>query len=405
MALLDSARGFPRAYWFLWLGTLINRVGGLVVPFLAFYLTGERGFSFEEAGVVASLFGLGSLGAGPIGGVLADRFGRRITMVLGLALGALAMLHLGLARSLWHIQLAAFLLGGLGDLYRPAVWAAVSDLVPAKDRTRAFGLLYWAINLGFAAASLLAGALASGGFWILFAGDAITSLAMAVVVYLAVPETRPPRSRVREASAAADAMAPFRDGVFLSFAGVSFLLAFLFLQHLTALPLDLRAHGFAASTYGALIAINGILIVLLQPFAVRVVQGRRRSRVLSLGAALVGIGFGLTAVARTWPLYALSIALWTLGEILLSPVTPTIVADLAPPELRGTYPGVQQMTWGAAFCLAPAMGSWVLARLGSTALWVGCLVVGLFAAVAHLLIAGARGRRLRELGGANLGGD
>lgn len=395
---LASARGLPRAFWFLWLGALINRLGGFVVPFLALYLTQERGFAVERAGLAASLFGVGALCAAPLGGWLSDRFGRRPTMVLGLGLGAVAMVHLGLARAPWHVELAAFLVGLVGDLYRPAVWAAVADQVPAADRARAFGLLYWAINLGFAGSALLAGALAAGGFWVLFLGDAATSLIMAFVVWRFVPESRPVRAPGDD-SPHPSPFAPLRDGVLMPFVLLSFALALIFMQFLAALPLDMRASGVSPRTYGFLIALNGIEIVLLQPFALRALAGRRRSRVLALSALLAGAGFGLTALARTPLAYGLTITLWTLGEILMAPVTSAIVSELAPAHLRGSYQGMQQMSWGAAFCIAPALGTFVLGRGGSAVIWTGCLVLGLVAAAAHLAIGPARGRRLAALHG------
>src|SRR5437879_5248083 len=166
----------PRTYWVLWAGMLVNRLGGFVVAFLALYLTQQRGFTPERAGAIVSLWGAGALVSGLIGGALADRIGRRATMVAALILGALAMLHMGAARSPAHIAVAAFLLGLTGDMYRPAVSAAVADLVPPEQRTRAYGYLYWAVNLGFACAASLAGVLARRSYWLLFAGDAGTTL-------------------------------------------------------------------------------------------------------------------------------------------------------------------------------------------------------------------------------------
>lgn len=403
-AALDSARGLPRAFWFLWLGALINRLGGFVVPFLALYLTQERGFAVERAGLAASLFGVGALCAAPLGGFFSDRFGRRPTMVLGLGLGAVAMVHLGLARAPWHVELAAFLVGLVGDLYRPAVWVAVADQVPAVDRPRAFGLLYWAINLGFAGAAVLAGALAAGGFWVLFLGDAATSLIMAGVVWRFVPESRPARAPGDDPSHPSP-FTPLRDGVLMAFVLLSFALALVIMQFLAALPLEMRASGISPRTYGLLIALNGIEIVVLQPFAVRLLVGRRRSRVLALSALLTGVGFGLTALAHTPLAYALTITLWTLGEILMAPVTSAIVSELAPAHLRGSYQGMQQMAFGAALCIAPALGTFVLGRGGAAVLWVGCLGLGLLAAAAHLAIGPARGRRLAALHGASAAPD
>src|SRR3954462_4172499 len=129
-------RGLPRAFWILCGGALINRLGGFVVPFLAIYLTTVRQVGVEAAGFTVAL-GMGSFASSPLGGVLADRIGHRRTMLVALLSGAAAMAHLGLARAPAHIAFAAFILGLAGDLYRPAVSAAIADVVPriAPDRS------------------------------------------------------------------------------------------------------------------------------------------------------------------------------------------------------------------------------------------------------------------------------
>lgn len=63
----------------LWGGALANRLGTMVQPFFAFYLTGTRGLSLAEAGLVLAVFGCGSLVSPLLSGWLADRFGRRAT--------------------------------------------------------------------------------------------------------------------------------------------------------------------------------------------------------------------------------------------------------------------------------------------------------------------------------------
>src|SRR3954451_21126241 len=188
-------RGLPRTYWILWTGALINRLGGFVMPLLALYLTGQRGLSVEQAGLTVSLLGAGSLLSGAAGGHFADHPGRRPTLVAALGLGALAMLHLAVARSPAHICVAAFILGLLGEMYRPAVSAAIADVVPSPDRARAYGILYWAVNIGFAVGSALGGAMSRYGWYLLFVGDAATTLAYAGIVWLRIPETRPAELR------------------------------------------------------------------------------------------------------------------------------------------------------------------------------------------------------------------
>jgi MFS family permease len=391
--------GLPRTYWYLWTGALINRLGGFVFPFLALYLTQARHLTVAEAGLVVSLYGLGSIGSGPVGGVLADRLGRRATLLLGFVVSATAMLQLGVARAPAHIAASTLLLGFCADLYRPALQATVADVVPPEARTRAYGYLYWAVNLGFSGAVMIAGLLASQSYLLLFVGDAATTLCFGVVVFLRVPETHPERdAAVRRP---VSLLQPYRDGVLMSFIATQCLVLIVFLQFLSTLPLDMSAHGVSAKMYGSLAAINGVLICILQPTAIRLVQRFARGRVLAVSALLTGVAAGAAGFAHTPSQYALVLALWTLGELGFSPVAPTLVADLSPVELRGSYQGVSNMTFGAASCLAPALGSVVLGRFGPPALWGSCFGLSLVAAALHLTIAPRRRRRMQELAGAD----
>ncbi|QRN96157.1 MFS transporter [Archangium violaceum] len=392
-----TAGGLPSTYWYLWTGTLVNRLGSFVVPFLALYLTRERGFRVEEAGLVVSLHGAGGVLAGLVGGTLADRVGRRKTLLAGLWLGAAAMLSLGLARATWHISLSAFLLGLVGELYRPAVSAAVADLVPPQDRPRAYGLLYWVVNVGFSIALPLAGLASHFGFLTLFVADAITSFLYGLLVWWKVPETRPVLRTEPAKSSPLPSLAPFRDGVFLAFAVPTLLTAIVFAQGTVTLPLDLTSRGMSPTTFGTVLAMNGVLIVLLQPFAGRAMGRMRRATALAWASGLTGLGFGLHVLGASPGLATLAVAVWTMGEIAQSPVASTVVADLAPTEQRGTYQGAYYMLWALSACVAPSLGSWVLGHQGAATLWGGCLAVGLFAAGWHLAVADARRRRLETL--------
>jgi MFS family permease len=119
--------------------------------------------------------------------------------------------------------------------------------------------------------------------------------------------------------------------------------------------------------------------------------------VLAAGAVFTGMGFGLHVLSTSVPLAMLAVAVWTVGEILGATMAPSVVADLAPPQLRGGYQGAFSMSWGLASCIAPALGGWVLGTLGGPALWGGCLLVGLLAGAWNLAAAGARRRHLEQL--------
>jgi MFS family permease len=86
--------------------------------------------------------------------------------------------------------------------------------------------------------------------------------------------------------------------------------------------------------------------------------------------------------------------LWTVGEVIGFPVAAALVADLAPPELRGRYQGAFSMCWGVAFLLSPVVGGRLLTGLGAPALWLACLAACAAVAAGHLAAAPGRRRRL-----------
>lgn len=142
--------GLPGAFWWIWLGTLVNRIGGFVLPVLAFYITGVLHDSAALAGAVTALFGVGGAISGVVGGVLTDRIGRKPTLVGSLLANAATIVALGYARSPWALGLCTLGVGLAANAFRPAQSAMIADLVPAVDRVRAYALAFWAINLGFA---------------------------------------------------------------------------------------------------------------------------------------------------------------------------------------------------------------------------------------------------------------
>jgi MFS family permease len=390
-----GAFGLPRTYWLLWSGMLLNRLGGAVFCLLSVYLTHERGLSAELAGLVLSLYAAGSTLAGPLGGVLGDRAGRRVTLIAGTACAGTLMLALGFSRGAGAgvILVIAPLLGFFSDLCRPPLQAAVADVVAPEHRARAYALLYWAINLGFAVAAVLGGALAEHSFTLLFVIDALTTFAFGVIVLVGVPETRPaaPPATPRRPGHRA-LLQPFRDRRFMTFVGIQLLLLLAFVQVIVALPLDMRNHGLATSQIGWLLGLNGLVIVLAQPIALRFVRGFTQVQWLAAGAALTGLGLGVMALAGGALVYAVASVLWTLGEIGFSTATPTLIAELAPVDQRGAYHGTYHLAWGVASMAAPLMGSVVLARFGGPALWLGCLGAGLAAAALHLIYTDRRPR-------------
>jgi MFS family permease len=395
--LRQAAGGLPRTFWLLWTGTLINRLGSFVIIFLAVYLTGERGFSQSRAGLVIGLYGAGATIGTLAGGVLADRWGRRPTLLTAQFGAAALMLALGFAHDYWRILTLAFLLGTFAEAARPAFSAMMIDIVPERDRVRAFSLNYWAINLGFAIAAAGAGLAAQVDYLLLFVADAGTTVITALIGLFFLAETRPVRARTARINAGPGLGAVFRDRAFIGFLLLNLCAVIVIFQHMSTLPIAMLADGLGPATFGWVIAVNGVLIVCGQLFVPRLIEGRSRSKVLALATLIVGAGFGLVAFAGSAWFFALTVVIWTLGEMLQSPSNSALVADLSPATLRGRYQGVNSLSWSVGAALAPIAGGFVQEHLGGAALWLGCFGVCALVAAGQRLSGPAWERRIARL--------
>jgi MFS family permease len=142
--------------------------------------------------------------------------------------------------------------------------------------------------------------------------------------------------------------------------------------------------GFSAATYGLLISLNGVLVVLCELPLTTITRRLSARRVMAAGYLLCGVGFALNAVAQTVPMLAACVFLFTLGEMLAMPVQSAYVANLAPAHLRGRYVGVFGLNFAVALIFAPALGLKLLSY-NPTLLWIGCGVLGALAAGIILL--------------------
>ncbi|GAA2792504.1 MFS transporter [Crossiella cryophila] len=384
--------GLPRPFWILFYGTLVNRIGGVVSGFLVLYLT-AIGIPLEQVGLVLAAKGVGALISQPVGGVLTDRVGRRFTLVLGLLASAACLTFLGAAQGLPLLITAAFLHGVAADIFRPAAATLIADVVERPLLTKAYGLQFWALNLGFSVASVMAGHLAGAGYWLLFALNATGCTAFAIIVLLGIP-----RSAERLVKSTVDGpksglRALFRDRLLLGVVLLVLAHGTVYSQAEVIIPLAVKDSGLGAAGYGTIIAVNGVLIVILQPLAAAWVARFDRMRVLAVAWAVVGAGMALTGLADTALEYVLTVIVWTLGEIAMAGLLGSLAADLAPPAARGRYQAAIGFGFSAAAFTGPLLGTWVYQHGGPAAAWFGCLVLGLLGAAGALAIGPAIRRR------------
>jgi MFS family permease len=372
----------PRSLWIVFAGLFINRFGSFVSVFLVLYLI-SRGYTLTQAGAAVSAYGIGSIGASALGGYLADRLGRRAAIMLSMFSSAATMLLLSQAPALPLIIVLVGLAGLTAELYRPAASALIADLVSSEQRVRAYAISRFCLNLGFTAGPAAAGFLASRSFFLLFVGDALTSGVFGLLVLLALP-AGVPGQRIREPAERGFFQAVRTDSRFLLFLLASLLITFVYFQSQSTFALQVHALGLSNTIYGALISLNGLLVVLLELPISALTQRMRARPVIASGLLLIGLGFGLLAFVSTLPLLALTVGIWTLGEMIHSPVSAAYVADLAPSSLRGRYQGAWGVIWSGGLFLGPLLGT-MLFSWSAVGLWLLCGGLGI---VSALLIFG-----------------
>jgi MFS family permease len=351
--LFATLRTFPRPVWVLCGGAFLNKFGTFVIPFLALYMT-RAGFTTTQAGLAIGAYGMGHFLASIIGGHLADTIGRRKTIILSMASVAFAMLALSQAHSFPGIFVLTALTGLTGELYRPASSALLADLIPPQQRVTGYALYRLAFNAGWAFGPATAGLLAKHSFFWLFVGDAATSLLFGLVAWFALPHV-PWRDSEQIAWRAA-LKHIFRDRDFLRFIAAALLIALIFFQMSSTFSLHVVARGFSESVYGALISLNGLMVVFLELPLTTYIQRFNARRTMALGYAVVGLGFVLIGFATTIPMFIAAIAIFTVGEVLSMPVSIAQIANLAPPQLRGRYMGTFGFTFAIALMIGPAAG-------------------------------------------------
>jgi MFS family permease len=382
-------RGLPRAFWFIWSGTLTDRLGNVAMLYLSISLVARYHFSASFAGLVLGLAGAGSAAGAIVGGVLTDRIGRKPTLLTANICTALLTAAMGLTTQAVPIALLVTAFGISGGVARPALSALLLDVVPDHQRARALNLNYWAMNIGFAGAATLSGLLANQPRLAVFVIDAVSTLSAGLLVFFRVRVPAAPKHPHAKQDGLATVL---RDRTFMTFVTLQTGM-WTVICCLGLMPITMLHHGLKPSLYGSIIAVNGVMIVLAQLFVPRLLRDRSRTRTLALCSLLVAVGFGAVGFAPSALALAGTVAIWTVGEMLSAPVSGTLTADLSPSRLRGRYQGVAAMSFTASGCFAPVLGGLVMDHVGDLAVWLGCFALGLLVAIGHLVTGPARERR------------
>ncbi len=359
---VDTWRVSARPVKAVLLGTFVNKLGAFLQTFLVLFLT-ARGFTTVQAGLALGCFGAGGLVGVLAGGALADRLGPRLATIASMTGSAVLLLVVLYVRDVPALLAAVTAVGIVGQLYRPAAATLLTEGTPKERQVMVFALYRWSLNLGTTVAPLLGAVLVGISYDLLFWSEAAVTAAFAVIAAVALPPrgSRPVPSGERTAGGYRAVLA---DRKFVRFLIAMAVNSMVYVQYLAVLPLAMRDHGLSTLWYGAVVALNGFLVITCELVVTKATQRWAVRTVLGAGFVLLGTGYASYALPLGVAAFLLGTVLWTAAEIVAGPTMFAYPGLVAPDHLRARYIGATQVMFSLGAVIGPTLGVASYAALG-----------------------------------------
>lgn len=369
----NAYTGLSKHTWLLSLIMLINRSGTMVVPFMSLYLVNSLGFSIGQAGIVYGLFGAGAICGAYVGGKLTDAVGFYPVQLITLAGGGILFIVLGQMTSYPFICVFTFILSFVNEAFRPANSAAIAFYSKEENRTRSYALNRLAINLGWAIGSLIGGILAKYNYHLLFWVDGLTNIGAVLIMFLFLKPVgyQPIHQKSIEQTGTQSA---YSDKIYLWFVLLIMLFASCFFQLFTNLSVYFNKElHFSEPVIGMLMALNGVVIVVIEMVVVYKLEGKRSNLTyILIGVALVALSFMMLGLPGLGIVMAcIMILVATVGEILSMPFMNSFWISRSNAANRGQYAALYTIAWSGAQSLGPMTAAQIAEKFGFTYLWWG----------------------------------
>ncbi|MBP7245997.1 MAG: MFS transporter [Bacteroidia bacterium] len=338
----------------------VNRSGSMVLLFTSLYMTNELHFSIGDAGVVMSLYGIGSVLGSYLGGWLTDRYSYFNIMIGALLSSGFILFLLLMIHSMIGIAIIIFMYALTADLFRPANSKAIAVYSDAKNRTRSVSLVRLAVNLGFTVGP------AVGGFVVLYLGykwlfviDAVTTIAAAALLYFYLPRKHVEIVPNNPAILNDKSTSAYRDLTYLVFIFLVALYGTCFFQIFASIPQYFsKVCKYDEGTIGLLLALNGFLVVLIEMPLMMKLEGKSHIfPFIRLGALLLLVSFLILVFGKGMMIWAIIYTvIITLSEIFAMPFMMNFALSRPPVERQGQYSALYSISFGISNIAAPLIG-------------------------------------------------
>ncbi len=380
--------------WVLFWGSLISMTGqSLVWPFLTIYIRQQLDVPLAQVTLLFSVQSAASLAATILVGPAVDRFGRKWAMVIAPMLGSAMLLAMTRAETLplWAVILGLY--GASGIVFRLGANAMIADIVPPEQRADTYALMRMAFNVGIAVGPAIGGYLVATSYTLSFVIAAGVQAVLALVVLFAIRESLPERSP-EESAVKGDAsyLPVLKDRLFMRFWGVYLLVEVAAAIVFSLLALYIKEqYAIPENQFGYILSTNALMVVLFQYAVTRVTRRYAPLPVMAVSAVFYAAGMAIYALGVSFPAFWLGMVVMTIGELILSPTSVTLAANLAPPDKRGRYMGVYGLSYRVGAGVGPPVGGLLSDAIAPNAPWVFGMGSCLLATGGFLLMARSQG--------------
>jgi len=370
-----SFSGLSRETWLLSIVMMFNRCGSMAVPFMGLYVTQSLHRSEMDAGLIITLFGVGSILGSATGGKLTDMIGFRPVQILSSIIGGLFFIFFSTITHFSTLCVLAVVISFFSEAFRPANFTAVAHYAKEGTITRSYSLNRLAVNIGWSVGISLAGIIASINYKLLFIVEGGVSIIVGILILLFLPQVKGFIQKAKENAINMVIMKPWKDVFYVKFillTTVFITCAFLMFR---VVPVFFKEQWHINEfAIGIIIGINGSVIALFEMIMINKIEAKRSPMFfIIIGAVLFSISYILLSAPVSYHLVAavVVIIIFTGGEMFSLPFINTIVISRSNEHNRGLYAAGYTLSWSCAQVIGPLFGFFIAKNFGYNWLWFG----------------------------------
>lgn len=380
---LQAWKVAPESLKVMYISSFLMNLGFYaLIPYLTLHLTGHFLWSLALTGVLLGVRQFSQQGFTFIGGLVADRFGCKETLVFGVGIRAVGFLSFAVCTEAWQFFAAAIVSGLGGALFDPSYQAAFARLTPEEHRKLLFSFKNIVSNLGMVSSTIVGSILSSLDFLYLSLASGAIYILIGSLIAWKLPRLEVEFSRE---SVMKDIQTIFKDKPFVVYTLILIGYYYLFMQLFLTMPQLAEAVTGSKSGVAYIYAAISLSVILFQLPITRLLQSiENRFMLIGLGTLVMGVGLFLFAFADNLPLLLAGSVVFALGTMIAGPLLMDVVPMFAPPGKIASYYGFNGYSLAIGGALSTIVGGWFYdlgALWGWPALpWSVCLAVGAVAA-------------------------